>query len=192
MIASYLRKRESAAFEDFGLDRQAEFFEREADRLGEAPPVVDAGDVLADPEGVSDGLVRPARHRLRSRHAALAARPPAHRRALGPALVPDGRGEHRLRPARSAAGGPARRRAPPRRPLPALLRAAFGAPGIVAAIARGWDQFAFSDQPSAERRCRHRVGIAGRFPLAPWRSGDVQGAPGRNATGSTVEASPKH
>jgi hypothetical protein len=52
MIASYLRKRESAAFEDFGLERQAEFFEREADRLGHAPPVIDANDVLADPEGV--------------------------------------------------------------------------------------------------------------------------------------------
>lgn len=51
MIASYLRKREVAAFEDFGLERQAEFFEREADRLGRAPPVVDASDVLADPEG---------------------------------------------------------------------------------------------------------------------------------------------
>lgn len=56
MIASYLGKRESAAFEDFGLDRQADFFEREADRLGDAPPVVDAGDVLADPEGVLRAL----------------------------------------------------------------------------------------------------------------------------------------
>ena len=56
MIASYLRKRESAAFEDFGLDRQADFFEREADRLGRAPPVVDAGDLLADPEGVLGAL----------------------------------------------------------------------------------------------------------------------------------------
>ena len=50
MIGSYLRKREAAAFEDFGLDRQADFFERECDRLGRAPPVIDAGDVLADPE----------------------------------------------------------------------------------------------------------------------------------------------
>jgi hypothetical protein len=50
MIASYLRKRESAAFESFGLDRQAEFFDREADRLGRAPPVIDANDVLSDPE----------------------------------------------------------------------------------------------------------------------------------------------
>ncbi len=52
MIASYLRKREAAAFEDFGLERQAEFFDREADRLGQAPPVIDAADVLADPAGV--------------------------------------------------------------------------------------------------------------------------------------------
>ena len=52
MIASYLRQREAAAFEDFGLERQADFFEREADRLGHAPPVVDANDILADPEGV--------------------------------------------------------------------------------------------------------------------------------------------
>jgi sulfotransferase family protein len=56
MIASYLRKREAARFEDFGLDRQAEFFAREADRLGEAPPVVDANDVLADPEGTLNAL----------------------------------------------------------------------------------------------------------------------------------------
>ena len=56
MIASYMRKRESAAFESFGLDRQAEFFEREADRLGHAPPVIDANEVLENPEGVLSRL----------------------------------------------------------------------------------------------------------------------------------------
>ena len=56
MIASYLRKREAASFENFGLDRQSEFFEREADRLGNAPPVIDANDVLANPEGVLSNL----------------------------------------------------------------------------------------------------------------------------------------
>jgi hypothetical protein len=56
MIASYLRKRESASFENFGLERQAEFFEREADRLGRAPPVIDANDVLANPERVLSKL----------------------------------------------------------------------------------------------------------------------------------------
>lgn len=52
MIASYLRKRETALFEDFGLERQTEFFEREADWLGHAPPVVDANDLLSDPESL--------------------------------------------------------------------------------------------------------------------------------------------
>ena len=56
MIASYLRKREAAAFDDFGLERQADFFDREADRLGQAPPVIDANDVLADPEGMLSQL----------------------------------------------------------------------------------------------------------------------------------------
>ena len=56
MIASYLRKREAAAFEDFGLERQAEFFERETDRLGTPPPVVDANDVLANPAGILSAL----------------------------------------------------------------------------------------------------------------------------------------
>lgn len=56
MIASYLRKREAAVFEDFGLERQAQFFDREADRLGEAPPVIDANDVLRDPAGVLSRL----------------------------------------------------------------------------------------------------------------------------------------
>ena len=56
MIASYLRKRERARFEDFGLERQAEFFDREADRLGRAPPVIDANAVRVDPEGVLPGL----------------------------------------------------------------------------------------------------------------------------------------
>jgi hypothetical protein len=56
MIASYLRKRESAGFEGFGLDRQAEFFDREAERLGTAPPVIDAHDVLTNPQGVLSRL----------------------------------------------------------------------------------------------------------------------------------------
>ncbi len=56
MITSYRRKREAARFEDFGLDKQAEFFLAEADRLGRAPPVIDANDVLANPEGVLSKL----------------------------------------------------------------------------------------------------------------------------------------
>ena len=56
MIASYLRQREAAVFADFGLDRQADFFAREGDRLGYPPPVIDANDVLANPTGVLSKL----------------------------------------------------------------------------------------------------------------------------------------
>jgi Sulfotransferase domain len=56
MIASYLRKRDTAEFDGFGMDRQAEFFEREADRLGHSPPVIEANDVLADPRGLLSKL----------------------------------------------------------------------------------------------------------------------------------------
>jgi len=56
MIASYLKKREAARFEDFGLEKQADFFERECDRLGAPPPVIDANDVLADPGAVLSKL----------------------------------------------------------------------------------------------------------------------------------------
>ena len=119
MIASYLRKREAAAFEDFGLERQADFFAREADRLGEAPPVIDAGDVLADPEATLRAFARAWGSPGRG-YAALAAGPPRHRRPLGAALVSGGRGLDRLRPARSAARRSARRGPRPRRTLPLL------------------------------------------------------------------------
>ena len=125
MIASYLRKREAARFEDFGLDRQAEFFEREADRLGRAPPVVDANDVLADPEGTLTAFCAAlglAFDRGDARLAAGTAAPPtAPGRRTG---MPGGRGVDRLRPARAAAGRSPRRGPPPRRSVPALLSAA--------------------------------------------------------------------
>jgi hypothetical protein len=56
VVASYLRKREAAEFEDLGMERQAEFFDCEADRIGRAPPVIDAEDVLADPPAVLSRL----------------------------------------------------------------------------------------------------------------------------------------
>jgi hypothetical protein len=52
VVASYARKREAMNFGDLGFARQAALFDREADRLGRAPPVIDADDVLADPAGV--------------------------------------------------------------------------------------------------------------------------------------------
>lgn len=52
VIASYAAKRVAVGLDDLGLQRQLDYFERIADRLGKVPPVVDGGDVLKDAEGV--------------------------------------------------------------------------------------------------------------------------------------------
>ena len=52
VVASYAARREEVAVEDLGFGRQAELFDRVAQRLGTAPPVVDAEAVRADPAGV--------------------------------------------------------------------------------------------------------------------------------------------
>jgi hypothetical protein len=49
VLASYTLKRENVTLADIGVERQRELFERECDRLGAAPPVIDSADVLADP-----------------------------------------------------------------------------------------------------------------------------------------------
>lgn len=49
VVASYAAKRVAVRPEHLGVERQADYFEREADRLGHAPPVVDSADILHDP-----------------------------------------------------------------------------------------------------------------------------------------------
>ncbi|WP_417465544.1 HAD family hydrolase [Kordiimonas sp.] len=50
MLASYVKSRAEVTLDDIGLARQVEIFEREADRLGSAPPVIEGSDILRDPE----------------------------------------------------------------------------------------------------------------------------------------------
>src|SRR5271165_2768801 len=50
VLASYSHKRNDFTLEEIGLPAQAELFDQAADRLGRAPPVVEAQDVLADPQ----------------------------------------------------------------------------------------------------------------------------------------------
>jgi hypothetical protein len=52
VLASYTARRGDVELADIGFVQQRELFEREADRLGRAPPVVRGRDVLADPQGV--------------------------------------------------------------------------------------------------------------------------------------------
>ena len=56
VLLSYVAVRGQATLEDIGVPQQRDLFEREADRLGHAPPVIDSSDVLADPRGVLGAL----------------------------------------------------------------------------------------------------------------------------------------
>ncbi|RUS59593.1 HAD family hydrolase [Pseudorhodobacter sp. E13] len=49
VIASYARKREGPSLSDIGFPQQAALFQREADRLGRPPIVIDSVDIRADP-----------------------------------------------------------------------------------------------------------------------------------------------
>jgi hypothetical protein len=49
VLASYVRKRDEVALTDIGVVQQRELFEREADRLGFAPPVIEGATVLGNP-----------------------------------------------------------------------------------------------------------------------------------------------
>jgi hypothetical protein len=56
VLLSYTEVRGAATLDDIGVLQQLELFEREAERLGRAPPVVDSHDVLQDPRGVLGAL----------------------------------------------------------------------------------------------------------------------------------------
>ncbi|WP_428629020.1 HAD family hydrolase [Sphingopyxis sp.] len=49
VVASYAAKRVAVRPDHLGTAKQVEFFDREADRLGHAPPVMDSADILRDP-----------------------------------------------------------------------------------------------------------------------------------------------
>jgi Sulfotransferase domain len=56
MVASLLKTYPGAGLADTGLPQQSEIFDRVADRLGRAPPVVLASDVLKDPRAQLEAL----------------------------------------------------------------------------------------------------------------------------------------
>jgi hypothetical protein len=56
VLSSYRARRDIVTLEDIGYRQQAELFDAECDRLGTAPPVIDAEDLLADPPGLLKAL----------------------------------------------------------------------------------------------------------------------------------------
>jgi hypothetical protein len=49
VVASYAAKRVAVRPEHLGTAKQVEFFDREAERLGKVPPVIDSAEILVDP-----------------------------------------------------------------------------------------------------------------------------------------------
>ena len=56
VVASFTIQRPDAAAWELGFEQQARLFEHVRDRLGHAPPVIDAADVLKDPRGTLSAL----------------------------------------------------------------------------------------------------------------------------------------
>lgn len=56
VVASYAAKRVQVRPDHLGVARQQDYFDREADRLGQAPPVIDSADILADPPAMLASL----------------------------------------------------------------------------------------------------------------------------------------
>jgi hypothetical protein len=56
VLRSYVKKWEDVSLRDIGFIEQREIFDLVSDRLGVAPPVVDADDVLADPRTALEAL----------------------------------------------------------------------------------------------------------------------------------------
>ena len=58
VLASYTVKRAEVTLDDIGVVRQAELFDRVADRLGKAPPVIDGQSVQSDPRRALTALCK--------------------------------------------------------------------------------------------------------------------------------------
>ncbi len=56
VLASYANVRDEATLEAIGVPQQSELFDEACDRLGRAPPVIDAHDVLCEPRGMLGAL----------------------------------------------------------------------------------------------------------------------------------------
>nr|BFE69803.1 hypothetical protein GCM10020092_031040 [Actinoplanes digitatis] len=124
VVASYARVRGEPTLADLGYPQQAEIFR------AFGGPVVDAADVLRDPDAVLRRLCAalglefdPAMLRWLSRAA-------RHRRRVGAALVRVGAGLHRVRAVRPGAGRGAAAAAPARRGGNPVLRGAGRAPAL--------------------------------------------------------------
>ncbi len=96
VLASYTQKREECSLADIGILRQRELFEREADRLGKAPPVIEGQRRAA--RSVASAQRASVRRSGIAYTDVMLSWPAGRRKTDGvwaPALVRDGRGVDR-------------------------------------------------------------------------------------------------
>ena len=127
VITSYIKKNQDPALEDLGFVQQAEIFEWVREHTNAIPPVVDARDVLENPERMLRSLCHAVGVEFTE---AMLSWPPGarDRRRLGEVLVPGGGGVHFLSPVRGEAGGSAGTFARGLREVSGSLRTASRAP----------------------------------------------------------------
>ena len=87
MLTSLVRHMPRPTLADTGLPQQVEIFEWARAQTGRVPPVIDAEDVLNDPEGMLARALRGGRGGVHPSHAPLAAGLAGDRRRVGQALV---------------------------------------------------------------------------------------------------------
>ncbi|HEY2179922.1 MAG TPA: hypothetical protein VGH15_15230 [Caulobacteraceae bacterium] len=80
VLASYAARRAAVDFTDIGFAQQEDLFDEVSQRLGQAAPVIDADDILADPRGALDVLCRALEIRFDE---AMLAWPPGRRNTDG-------------------------------------------------------------------------------------------------------------
>ena len=87
VIASYIKKNPEPQLNDLGFVQQAEIFDFVRRQTNSIPPVIDADDVLRDPERMLQLLCDAIGVEFSRRDVVVATRPPRHRWNLGRILV---------------------------------------------------------------------------------------------------------
>ena len=148
VILSYIKKNDDPELEDLGFVQQTEIFDWVRERLGVAPPVIDARDVLQDPERTLRLLCRALGVEF---DPAMLSWPPGlsgDGRRVGETLVWRSGQVDRLRSLSPPTRGSAEAIARDRSALPRMLWPALPIPSALNGLARshkGHKVFAYSD-----------------------------------------------
>ena len=97
VLASYLKTRPHATAEDIGVPQESALYDEVTNRVGAAPPVIDADAFLETTRGAFARTVRRTRNSCHDADAEVACRIARQRRRLGAVLVRRRSQIHRIR-----------------------------------------------------------------------------------------------